>query len=159
MMTGPVPIQWISKPARPGPMILHWDGEAWTTVTHPRAFPELSVATWSTHDTAPITQWWSDLHDWERERLARLDGIALDLPEAERELALFKLLFSSKSALTLFLAQELLGAKERINVPGTVNEQNWTWRLARPIEDLEADPALGQRFAAIRAHAEAFGRL
>ena len=22
-----------------GPMILHWDGEAWTFVTHPRAFP------------------------------------------------------------------------------------------------------------------------
>ena len=22
-----------------GPMILHWDGQAWTTVTHPRAFP------------------------------------------------------------------------------------------------------------------------
>lgn len=22
-----------------GPMILHWDGKAWTTVTHPRAFP------------------------------------------------------------------------------------------------------------------------
>jgi hypothetical protein len=22
-----------------GPMILHWDGSAWTTVTHPRAFP------------------------------------------------------------------------------------------------------------------------
>ncbi|HEU4477281.1 MAG TPA: hypothetical protein VFR80_02110, partial [Pyrinomonadaceae bacterium] len=22
-----------------GPMILHWDGQAWTTITHPRAFP------------------------------------------------------------------------------------------------------------------------
>ena len=26
-----------------GPMILHWDGEAWTTVTHPRAFPNSAV--------------------------------------------------------------------------------------------------------------------
>lgn len=26
-----------------GPMILHWDGTAWTTVTHPRAFPDAAV--------------------------------------------------------------------------------------------------------------------
>jgi len=26
-----------------GPMILHWDGRAWTTVTHPRAFPNAAV--------------------------------------------------------------------------------------------------------------------
>lgn len=26
-----------------GPMILHWDGTAWTTVTHPRAFPNSAV--------------------------------------------------------------------------------------------------------------------
>jgi hypothetical protein len=26
-----------------GPMILHWDGQAWTTVTHPRAFPNAAV--------------------------------------------------------------------------------------------------------------------
>lgn len=26
-----------------GPMILHWDGEAWTTVSHPRAFPNAAT--------------------------------------------------------------------------------------------------------------------
>lgn len=26
-----------------GPMILHWDGQAWTTVTHPRAFPNAAI--------------------------------------------------------------------------------------------------------------------
>ena len=26
-----------------GPMILHWDGRAWTTVTHPRAFPDSAI--------------------------------------------------------------------------------------------------------------------
>lgn len=26
-----------------GPMILHWDGQAWTTVSHPRAFPNAAV--------------------------------------------------------------------------------------------------------------------
>jgi len=26
-----------------GPIILHWDGQAWTTITHPRAFPNSAV--------------------------------------------------------------------------------------------------------------------
>jgi hypothetical protein len=26
-----------------GPIILHWDGQAWTTVTHPRAFPNSAI--------------------------------------------------------------------------------------------------------------------
>jgi 4-alpha-glucanotransferase len=64
---------------------------------------------------------------------------------------LIKLLFSAGSHLTLLLAQEILGDKARINLPGTVTEKNWTWRLPRPIEDLAADPAIGARFDAIRA--------
>lgn len=30
---------WAVGVAGSGPVILHWDGQAWTTVTHPRAFP------------------------------------------------------------------------------------------------------------------------
>jgi hypothetical protein len=30
---------WAVGASGSGPMILHWDGAAWTTVTHPRAFP------------------------------------------------------------------------------------------------------------------------
>jgi hypothetical protein len=30
---------WAVGVAGSGPMILHWDGQAWTEVTHPRAFP------------------------------------------------------------------------------------------------------------------------
>jgi 4-alpha-glucanotransferase len=94
-----------------------------------------------------------------RERLAALDGIPLDLPEEERELALMKLLFSARSSLTLVLVGELLGDKTRINLPGTVGEHNWTWRLPKPIEELREDAALGARFDAIRALVAASGRL
>ena len=34
---------WAVGVAGSGPMILHWDGEAWTTVTHPRAFPDSEI--------------------------------------------------------------------------------------------------------------------
>ncbi len=143
----------------PGYKVLPWERDGDFQPYDPRTFPEVSVATWSTHDTAPITQWWYDLEEWERERLARLDGIPLDLPEPARELALLKLLFSARSELTLLLAQEILGDKTRINTPGTVTAQNWTWRLPRPLEDLREDAALRGRFAAIRALVAGSGRI
>jgi 4-alpha-glucanotransferase len=143
----------------PGYKVLPWERDGNFQPYDPRSYPEVSVATWSTHDTAPITQWWYDLEDWERERLAKLDGIPLDLPEPQRELALLKLLLSAKSELTLMLAQEILGDKTRINTPGTVNEKNWTWRLPRPIEDLREDAALNARFGAIRSLVAESGRL
>jgi 4-alpha-glucanotransferase len=143
----------------PGYKVLPWERDGSFQPYDPRSYPEVSVATWSTHDTAPITQWWYDLHDWERERIAKLDGFPLDLPEPARELALLKLLLSAKSELTLMLAQEILGDKTRINTPGTVNDENWTWRLPRPIEDLREDKALASRFGAIRSLVAESGRL
>jgi len=142
----------------PGYKVLPWERDENFIPRDPRAFPELSVTTWSTHDTLPITEWWYKLEDWERERIAKLDGIPLDLPESDRELALIKLLFSSRSDLTLLLAQEILGDKSRINLPGTVTADNWTWRLARPIEDLREDPAVSARLEAIRQLASAANR-
>jgi 4-alpha-glucanotransferase len=143
----------------PGYKVIPWEKDAQFVPKDPRSFPELSVATWSTHDTQPITAWWDELDGWEQERLAALDKMPLDLPEAQRELALLKLLFSAGSDLTLVLVNELLGDKSRINTPGTVNDKNWTWRLPRPIEDLREDPKLEARFAAIRALVGASGRL
>ena len=141
----------------PGYKVLPWERDDFVP-RDPRKFPELSVATWSTHDTMPITQWWYEMEPWERERIAALDNIPLDLPEGERELALIKLLFSARSSLTLLLAQEVLGDKTRINLPGSVTAENWTWRLSRPIEDLLADPAVVARLDAIKKLATEAGR-
>ena len=151
--------QTMTRLGLPGYKVLPWEKDEHFMSRDPREFPELSVATWSTHDTQPITAWWDDLEPWERERLAALDAIPLDLPEEARELALLKLLFSARSELTLVLVNELLGDKARINTPGTVNDKNWTWRLPRPIEDLADDPKLVERFARIRSLVEASGRL
>lgn len=143
----------------PGYKVLPWERDGNFMPYDPKTYPKLSVATWSTHDTAPITAWWDDLQHWERERLAALRQIPLDLPAPERELRLLELLFSASSDLTLTLVNELLGDRSRINTPGTVNDTNWTWRLPRPIEDLAADGELNKRFAAIRERVTASGRL
>lgn len=143
----------------PGYKVLPWERDEQLVPRDPREFPELSVATWSTHDTLPITAWWDELEPWERERIAALDAIPLDLPAEKRELALLALLFSARSELALVLVNELLGDRSRINLPGTVNDKNWTWRLPRPIEDLREDAKLAERFSAIRALVAASGRL
>lgn len=143
----------------PGYKVLPWESDEKHMPRDPRAFPELSVATWSTHDTQPITAWWDELEPWQRERIAALDAISLDLTGDKRDLALLRLLFSARSELSLVLVNELLGDRSRINTPGTVNDENWTWRLPRPIEDLRDDAKLVDRFAAIRALVAASGRL
>jgi 4-alpha-glucanotransferase len=111
----------------------------------------VSVASLSTHDTKPITTWWNDFSPTEQQELARLGGFDARAPAAERGLALLGLLVDATSALTLTLGQEILGTGERINTPGTVSEENWTYRLPKPLEDLEADPTVRARFDALRA--------
>ncbi len=80
------------------------------------------------------------------------------MDDAARSLALLRDLYGARPVLALVLAQEILGTRERINTPGTVGPQNWTWRLPGPVEDLECDPAVLGRLAGIRALVEASRR-
>jgi 4-alpha-glucanotransferase len=148
----------MSRLELPGYKVLPWERDESFVPRDVKQFPELSVATWSTHDTMPITAWWYKFEDWERERIAKQADIPIDLPEYERELALVRLLFSARSNLTLLLAQEVLGDKTRINLPGYVGPENWSWRLPRPLEDLAEDAKLNERLEAIKKLAQESGR-
>ncbi len=142
----------------PGYKVIPWEHAATLVPYDPATYPKLSVATWSTHDTQPITQWWYEMTEPERARIATLAKISIDVSEAERERALIELLLSAGSDLSLLLVTELLGDKTRLNWPGTVGEANWSWRLPRPIEDLQSDDDVCDRLRAIRALAESSGR-
>jgi 4-alpha-glucanotransferase len=141
----------------PGYRVLPWEKDG-TRFRDPRAFPTSSVASWSTHDTAPVGAWWDEFSADDRAHLAVRAGIMAAASEEARTLALLGDLFQTSSDLTLVLAQELLGLRDRINVPGTVGGHNWTWRLPAPIEDLQADPRVDARLGAIRALVDASGR-
>ncbi len=147
----------LGKLSIPGYRVLPWDRRD-GVYTPPEAIPELSVASWSTHDTAPITSWWSELEPWERDALAKNWGFAIVEDEAEQSLALLGALYSAKSDLALVLVQEVLFDKTRVNTPGTVGPENWTYKLPRTIEELATDPAVTARFARVRALLEASGR-
>jgi 4-alpha-glucanotransferase len=142
----------------PGYRVLPWEKGDDGRFRDPKAFPESSIASYSTHDTAPIVSWWDELPEPDRVQLAARAGFALTADERTRTLALLGDLYGARSSLALTLAQELLGLPERINTPATVGGHNWSWRLPRPIEDLEVDPAAKSRFEAVRALVVASGR-
>jgi 4-alpha-glucanotransferase len=141
----------------PGYRVLPWEKDD-AGFRDPRAFPADSIVSWSTHDTAPIVSWWDELPEHDRAALAARAGVHPGMGERDRTLALLRDLYGASSNLALVLAQELLGVPERINTPATVGEHNWSWRLPRPIEDLEADAEVGSRLDAVRALVEASGR-
>jgi 4-alpha-glucanotransferase len=137
----------------PGYKVIPWekdDGPNGGTFRDPSRFADLSVATWSTHDTAPITAWWDEFTPAEKEQLEKLAAIPRAVSEDDRLTALLGVLFRSTSSLTLTLVQELLGERTRINTPATVGDANWTYRLPKPIEDLERDDRVNARFERIR---------
>ena len=136
----------------PGYKILPWEKEKDGTLRNPAAFPELSVASYSTHDTPPLLAFWEELPVADRKALAKLAGTMDDAPVKEREPALLRLLFSARSALSMVLATELFGERTRINTPNTVGPQNWSYRIPAPLERLESDEGL-------RSRLELFGAL
>jgi 4-alpha-glucanotransferase len=141
----------------PGYRVLPWEKDG-QTLRDPRKFPAASVASFSTHDTAPIVAWFDDLPAPDRAELSSRAGVSEGAGDAERSLALLGYLYGSRSDLALVLAQELLAERARINTPATVSDRNWTWRLPRPLEDLEADPATITRLDAVRHLVERAGR-
>ena len=141
----------------PGYRVIPWERDA-QRFRDPHGFPPVSVASLSTHDTQPITTWWNDFSPAEQQDLARLGRFDTRASASDRDLGLLGLLFDARSVLSLMLGQEMLGTGERINTPGTVNDVNWTYRLPAPLEDLEINPAVRARLAAIRARAERAGR-
>jgi 4-alpha-glucanotransferase len=141
----------------PGYRVLPWENDA-GKFRDPKSFPEVSVGTWSTHDTPPIGAWWNELPEADRKELGALAGIAEGASPEARALPLLRLLFGSSSELTLVLVTELLGSGERINTPGTVGENNWSYRLPKPLEDLASDPSVVAKMASVAEAVAASGR-
>ncbi len=131
--------QTLADLGMPGYKVIPWEKEKDETMRDPAQFPELSVATYSTHDTPPVLQFWDELPARDRASLAKLAKTTEDAPEAERERALLRLLFSARSALAMVLVTEIFGERTRINTPNTVGAHNWTYRLPASIEKLDTD--------------------
>jgi 4-alpha-glucanotransferase len=154
----------------PGFRVFRWERD-WHTEGHPfrdpSEYPRVSVAASGTHDTEPQAIWWERASADEREKVSRLPTIRQVSQGADLTLApydplvrdaLLEALFASASDLLVVPIQDAFGWRDRINAPATVNENNWTFRLPWPADQLDEIPEARERKEQLRAWSERYGR-
>ncbi|MBI2095693.1 MAG: 4-alpha-glucanotransferase [Candidatus Omnitrophica bacterium] len=133
----------------PGMEVQRWARTEDEKLKEPGEYRPNSTAVISTHDTSPLVGWWeSDCPEGERARFWSAFGLTGKPSSAcTPALAEAALAHSSRSA-SVFSIQLLqdwfaLGgprqrefAARRVNVPGTVNDRNWTALMPCPLEEL-----------------------
>jgi len=137
-------------------------------VHHGRATPgaeyeRLSVATYATHDHQPIREMWAEAHDENaptREQavndlrlIAQFAGIApREGLDYERDFypPIMRALFASNSWIAIVMITDLLGRRDRFNVPGTAVKANWSRRLPKTVAQMRTSRAIRQRMKLIR---------
>ena len=150
----------LSRHGVPGMQVLRWE-RAWTDTPQrfrdPAAYPRVGVATTGTHDTETLAEWWDGADDEERRLLLDLPPLhSADLaPERPysntlRD-ALLKMMVNANSDFVIFPIQDIFGWRDRINTPASINDENWTWRLPIPVDELTTRPEAVERAQFLRA--------
>jgi len=117
------------------------------SIIPPGEYPPLSVSTVSTHDSETLSGWWEAFPE-ERDQLWQtlgLDGTPPENLDSATHRRILSWVAAGSSLFVIFMLQELLepfgllpppSSGHRINVPGTVHAENWSWRCPVPLEDL-----------------------
>jgi 4-alpha-glucanotransferase len=152
----------------PGCKVLRWE-RAWDApaqpFSDPQQFPPVSAAMTSTHDTEPLAVWWENSPREERVEAIRM---LLTLDEFQRRGvsnpdqpwndtlrdALLELAYRSGSSELFATLQDVFGWRDRINIPGLVSDDNWTWRLPWPVDRLDTTAEAIERAEFCRRLAE-----
>lgn len=146
----------LSRLRLPGYRVFRWEkeeiwreGRKQTVVRDPATWPKISVAASGTHDTESQADWYDGLSPDERRDFLRVPGLAhLDPAQGfhpEARDALLRVIYGAASELCLLPVQDLLGHREQVNVPGSVNEKNWTYRMPMPLSALKTDRSIIER--------------
>ncbi len=125
-------------------------------------YPRLSVATTSVHDTSTLLGLWKEKdfdknHFWSSH--LHLDGPAPESLSPDTVKMLIRNIFKANSLFCIPPLQDFLAMSarlspanpedERVNTPGTVGPQNWTYRMPCTIEKLEENVALIREIASL----------
>jgi len=125
----------------PGYQVMRWSRED-GVYRDPRHYPEVSLVTTGTHDTETLVAWWNNAPAWERETVCRVwPEMHRFSPPPERcspevHEALVQAALNAQSAWCILPWQDVFGETERVNTPGTVGDQNWTYRMRTEVETL-----------------------
>jgi len=130
----------LSRLQLPGYKVLRWEEEQ-GVFRAPRGFAKVSLVTTGTHDTETLREWWETAPGSIRDGMARvypeLHGLHLTpefTPQIHR--ALLAAAENSGSDLCVLPWQDVLGTKDRVNLPGSMGEANWAYRIEQSVEEL-----------------------
>jgi 4-alpha-glucanotransferase len=136
----------------PGYKVMRWEKQKDGNYTDPQTYQPVSLATSSTHDNEPLADWWDTVDHVEKKLFWKLVSGEDSRPPAftkAREKALGSLL-AANSRIVILPIQDIFGSKDRVNTPGTLGDQNWTWRFPTPAEDfLKKHAATAESFSAL----------
>jgi 4-alpha-glucanotransferase len=134
---------------------------------------EITIATWGTHDHPPIVTWYQDLtRRWRgpngHEPWLDLQRLMRFLGESEHEPPVFlteklheaflRTLLEAKPRWTIFTISDILGNDWRFNAPGSANDENWSQRVDRPLQEYLKDPATAAKWNFLREQVIKTGR-
>lgn len=120
----------IARLGLPGYKVLRWEP------ADPMMYPPLSVAMTGTHDTEPLAVWWESLTPDERRRFG-FDGPHYDDTVRDR---ILQRMYYAGSNLVLVPIQDVFGWRDRINLPATISDGNWSYVLPWPSDTAHAQP-------------------
>jgi 4-alpha-glucanotransferase len=146
----------------PGYRVLRWEKdevreaeELDIVYRDPAQWPPLSVATSGTHDVETNAEWYDNLPAEERAALVAIPGLEglVHHPKFDDVVrdALLRVTYAAPSEMVAVPFTDALGSRDRINVPGTVADSNWTYRMPMDLTALVADAATAARLAALSA--------
>jgi 4-alpha-glucanotransferase len=132
----------------------------WFEDDPPAQYPELSLASISTHDLPTIAGTWSGA-DFEeqrrlglqaseegikqnRRRLQKIAGVSKSAAVADVIVKAHEALAQARSSVILASLDDALGVEQRPNLPGTMPDQrpNWSIPLPKKLEEIQTDPGV-----------------
>jgi 4-alpha-glucanotransferase len=147
----------LERLAVPGYRVLRWEKDG-GQYRDPAGWPVVSVATTSTHDTATNAEWYDGLSVDERTALAQIPDMrdidpSAGFDDSVRD-ALLRTVYRAPSTLVLVTFQDAMGLRDRLNVPGTLADTNWTHRVAVDLGILASDAQSANRLLELAKEAE-----
>ncbi|MFH1728662.1 MAG: 4-alpha-glucanotransferase [Pseudomonadota bacterium] len=123
----------------PGSKVLQFafGGGSWNPHL-PHNYDKRSVAYTSTHDSETMKQYWSNAPEHAKEEASTY----LHSNDGNFVWRAIDAVFASVSDFAIIPLQDflVLGAEARMNIPGTVSKDNWSWRMRK--EDMSDDLAI-----------------
>nr|AGS54300.1 4-alpha-glucanotransferase (amylomaltase) [uncultured bacterium contig00106] len=120
-------------------------------------YPRLSVCTTSNHDSSTVLGLWNE-HDFDRDYYWKhigQNGRAPAVLTAEHVRLIIQNLFGANSLLAILPLQDFMALSQkfvpanpevdRVNTPGTVGSENWSWKMPCLLEELLGEAELNGR--------------